>query len=59
MEPFPFPDEDVPYLDREQMVEVGELYLADISVPAALYAEAPLDLAVGAIFARGEILRLS
>ena len=38
---------------------VGELYLADISVPPALYAEPTLQLKVGAIFARSEIIRLS
>ncbi len=38
--------------------QVGELYLADISVPPGLYAEAPLDLEVGNIFAESEIIRL-
>ncbi len=37
---------------------VGELYLADISVPPALYASAALALQVGPIFAESEILRL-
>lgn len=37
---------------------VGELYLADISVPPALYAEPSLDLKVGPIFAEGEVVRL-
>ena len=37
---------------------VGELYLADISVPPALYAEPSLGLAVGALFAQSDILRL-
>ena len=37
---------------------VGELYLADISVPPKLYGDAPLNLAVGAIFAREEVLRI-
>jgi len=37
---------------------VGELYLADISVPPELYASPLLGLAVGAIFARGDIVRL-
>ena len=37
---------------------VGELYLADISVPPALYAGPGLGLAVGPIFARNEIVRL-
>lgn len=35
---------------------VGELYLADIGVPPQLYAG--LGLAVGPLFAQGEILRL-
>jgi NAD(P)H-hydrate epimerase len=38
---------------------VGELYLADISVPPALYAEPALQLKVGAIFAHSDIIRLS
>jgi NAD(P)H-hydrate epimerase len=38
---------------------VGELYLADISVPPALYAEPALQLKVGAIFSQSDILRLS
>jgi hypothetical protein len=37
---------------------VGELYLADISVPPSLYAEPSLGLDVGPIFAAGDILRL-
>jgi NAD(P)H-hydrate epimerase len=37
---------------------VGELNLADIGVPPALYAETPLNLAVGHIFAEREIVRL-
>jgi NAD(P)H-hydrate epimerase len=37
---------------------VGELYLADISVPPSLYAESPLALRVGSLFAESEILRL-
>jgi NAD(P)H-hydrate epimerase len=37
---------------------VGELYLADISVPPKLYAEPALGLNVGPLFAEGEILRL-
>lgn len=37
---------------------VGELYLADISVPPALYAEAPLGVQVSAIFAQSDIVRL-
>ena len=38
--------------------QVGELYLADISVPPALYARPPLNLQVGPLFATGEIIRL-
>ena len=37
---------------------VGELYLADISVPPGLYAKAPLDLQVGPLFARDDIVRI-
>ncbi|MEN8809327.1 MAG: hypothetical protein ABF291_17750 [Desulfobacterales bacterium] len=40
-------------------VNVGELYLADISVPPALYAEPALQLKVGAIFAQSDIVRLN
>ena len=38
--------------------QVGELYLADISVPPSLYAEPALALQVGPLFAQSEILRL-
>ena len=37
---------------------VGELYLADISVPSELYAEPKIGLTVGPIFAQGDIIRL-
>jgi NAD(P)H-hydrate epimerase len=37
---------------------VGELYLADISVPPDLYAGPGLGLAVGPIFAKEEVIRL-
>ena len=37
---------------------VGELYLADISVPPGLYARPPLDLEVGPVFARDDIVRI-
>jgi NAD(P)H-hydrate epimerase len=37
---------------------VGELYLADISVPPSLYTEPDLALQVGNLFAEDEILRL-
>ena len=39
--------------------QVGEQYLADISVPPELYAEPALKLAVGPIFAKSDIIRLS
>lgn len=38
--------------------QVGELYLADIGVPPALYAGPGLGISVGPIFAQREILRL-
>jgi NAD(P)H-hydrate epimerase len=38
---------------------VGELYLADISVPPALYTNERLGLSVGPIFSAGDIVRLS
>jgi NAD(P)H-hydrate epimerase len=37
---------------------VGELYLADIGVPPALYAAAPLHLDVGPVFSQAEIVRI-
>lgn len=37
---------------------VGELYLADISVPPRLYAEPPLGLTVDLLFARDDIVRV-
>lgn len=37
---------------------VGELYVADIGVPPELYASPGLNLAVGPIFAREDIIRL-
>ncbi len=37
---------------------IGELYLADISVPPELYAEPTLDLKVGHIFSESDIVRL-
>jgi NAD(P)H-hydrate epimerase len=40
-------------------VNVGELYVADISVPSALYGEPALRLKVGAIFSQSDIIRLS
>ena len=40
-------------------VNVGELYLADISVPPALFEEPALQLKVGSIFAQSDIIRLN
>lgn len=37
---------------------IGELYLADIGVPPALYAGSGLGLDVGTLFAKADILRL-
>lgn len=37
---------------------VGELYLGDIGVPAALYSAPTLGLEVGAVFAAAEVLRI-
>lgn len=37
---------------------VGELYLADISVPPQLYAAPPLGLTVGPIFTESDVVRL-
>jgi len=37
---------------------IGELYLADISIPPSLYAGSGLELSVGPIFAQTEIIRL-
>jgi NAD(P)H-hydrate epimerase len=37
---------------------IGELYLADISVPPDLYARPPLNLRVGPIFASDDVIRL-
>ncbi len=38
--------------------QVGELYLADISVPPQLYAQPSLNIHVGPIFAASDIVRL-
>ena len=37
---------------------VGELYLADISVPPSLYSQPPLSLNVEPIFAEHDVVRL-
>ena len=39
-------------------LRIGELYLADISVPPELYSKSPLDLKVANVFAQDEIVRL-
>ncbi len=38
--------------------QVGELYLADISVPPALYANPTLQLSVSHLFRQSDIIRL-
>ena len=38
--------------------QVGELYLADISVPPELYAKPSLGISVGPLFTLGDVLRL-
>lgn len=45
-------------LAETAVTQVGELYLADISVPPALYARPVLQLTVGPIFAASDIVRL-
>lgn len=45
-------------LTAQSAPHVGELYLADISVPPALYANPALQLAVGPIFAASDIVRI-
>ncbi|MCL4267737.1 MAG: hypothetical protein KJ069_31510 [Anaerolineae bacterium] len=40
------------------VTHVGELYLANISVPPALYASPALQLTVGPIFAASDIVRV-
>lgn len=44
--------------DKTCQAHIGELYLADISVPPELYAKPPLDLQVDHIFAESDIVRL-
>jgi NAD(P)H-hydrate epimerase len=43
----------------EALPLVGELYLADISVPPEVYGIESLDLEVGPIFAKSDIVRLT
>ena len=45
-------------LTTEAAEQVGELYLADISVPPELYAGPALGLKVDPIFAKSDIVRL-
>jgi NAD(P)H-hydrate epimerase len=45
-------------LGETAVPHVGELYLADISVPPALHANPALQLTVGPIFAAGDIVRI-
>ena len=45
--------------DAANAAVVGQLYLADISVPPALYSRPPLLLEIGKIFAQSDILRLN
>jgi NAD(P)H-hydrate epimerase len=37
---------------------VGELYLADIGVPPALYEQPSIGICVGGIFSVGDVVRL-
>ena len=37
---------------------VGELYLADISIPPELYARPGLGIEVGALFASDDVIRI-
>lgn len=43
----------------EAEAHVGELYLADISVPPSLYAEPSVGIMVGQLFAESDIVRLA
>ena len=45
-------------LSTEAAPQIGELYLADISVPPALYTEPALQLEISSIFAESDIIRL-
>lgn len=37
---------------------IGELYLADISVPPSLYQKPPLELDVGPVFSKSDVVRI-
>ena len=45
--------------EAEAEAFTGELYLADISVPPALYADPSVGLVVGRLFAESDIIRLA
>jgi len=45
-------------LSDQGLLQVGELYLADISVPPELYASPALNIPVGPIFAASDIVRV-
>lgn len=45
-------------LTKEVEAYVGELYLADISVPPSLYANPPLELTVPSLFAENDIIQI-
>ena len=53
----PLPKEGLRAADAQELV--GELYLADISVPPGLYSGPGIGLTVGSIFAQEEIIRLT
>ncbi len=48
----------LPKVGLRETFAVGELYLADISVPPSLYAREPLNLQVGTIFAQADVVRI-
>jgi NAD(P)H-hydrate epimerase len=45
-------------LSEEAKAYIGELYLGDISVPPGLYASPPLNLRVGPVFAKDDVVRV-
>ena len=45
-------------MEKDLVPTVGDLYLADISVPPALYAGSELEFDVGPIFSHSDIVRL-
>lgn len=66
----PMDSAPVPFLASAQMAEVdrlrapdareraGELYVADIGVPPALYARAPVNVVVGDLFSGQDVIRV-